>query len=105
MTEQKYGRIVNVTSVTGPLVSNVGSAAYGAAKAAMDGMMRAVRWRRHAMGSRSTAWLPGGLDGVFDGVRKIAALHTPLGRGHADEVAAAVCFLASPEASYIRAKS
>src|SRR5260370_20199160 len=42
MTQQKYGRIVNVTSVTGPLVSNRGSAAYGAAKAAMDGMMRAV---------------------------------------------------------------
>jgi 3-oxoacyl-[acyl-carrier protein] reductase len=42
MTEKKYGRIVNVSSVTGPLVSNRGSAAYGAAKAAMDGMMRAV---------------------------------------------------------------
>src|SRR5260370_30373132 len=42
MTQQKYGRIVNVTSVTGPLVSNSGSAAYGTAKAAMDGMMRAV---------------------------------------------------------------
>src|SRR6267378_7937136 len=41
MTLQKYGRIVNVTSVTGPLVSIRGSAAYGAAKAAMDGMMRA----------------------------------------------------------------
>ena len=42
MTKQKYGRIVNVSSVTGPLVSNLGSSAYGAAKAAMDGMMRAV---------------------------------------------------------------
>jgi len=42
MTHRKYGRIVNVSSVTGPLVSNRGSSAYGAAKAAMDGMMRAV---------------------------------------------------------------
>ena len=33
---------MNVSSMTGPLVSNRGSAAYGAAKAAMDGMMRAV---------------------------------------------------------------
>src|SRR5258708_25962660 len=33
MTQRKYGRIVNVSSVTGPLVSNRGSAAYGAAKA------------------------------------------------------------------------
>jgi len=43
MAEQKYGRIVNVTSVTGPLVSNVGSAAYGAAKARwMDDAGRAI---------------------------------------------------------------
>ena len=42
MSARKYGRIVNVSSVTGPLVSNRGSAAYGAAKAALDGMMRAV---------------------------------------------------------------
>jgi 3-oxoacyl-[acyl-carrier protein] reductase len=42
MAARRYGRIVNVSSVTGPLVSNPGSAAYGAAKAAMDGMMRAV---------------------------------------------------------------
>jgi len=42
MTQRKYGRIVNVTSVTGPLVSNRGSAAYGAAKAAIGRMMRAV---------------------------------------------------------------
>jgi len=42
MKKQKYGRIVNVTSVTGPLVSNAGSGAYGAAKGAMDGLMRAV---------------------------------------------------------------
>src|SRR6266478_8121481 len=42
MAQRKYGRIVNVSSVTGPLVSNRGSAAYGAAKAALDGMMRAI---------------------------------------------------------------
>src|SRR5262245_47166769 len=37
MRRQGYGRIVNVSSVTGPLVSNPGHAAYGAAKAGMDG--------------------------------------------------------------------
>src|SRR5260370_28577223 len=38
MKNQKYGRIVNVTSVTGPIVSNVGSVAYGPAKSAMHAM-------------------------------------------------------------------
>src|SRR3546814_10256589 len=42
MIDQGYGRIVNVSSVTGPLVSNPGDAAYSAAKAGMDGMMRSL---------------------------------------------------------------
>jgi len=103
MTEQKYGRIVNVTSVTGPLVSNSGSAAYGAAKAAMDGMMRAVAIEIGADGITINGVAPGWIATASSTEpEKIAALHTPLGRaGTADEVAAAVCFLASSEASYI----
>jgi 3-oxoacyl-[acyl-carrier protein] reductase len=103
MTEQKYGRIVNVTSVTGPLVSNPGSAAYGAAKAAMDGMMRAVAIETGTDGITINGVAPGWIATASSTEpEKIAALHTPLGRaGTADEVAAAVCFLASPEASYI----
>lgn len=103
MTEQKYGRIVNVTSVTGPLVSNPGSAAYGAAKAAMDGMMRAVAIETGPDGITINGVAPGWIATASSTEpEKIAALHTPLGRaGTADEVAAAVCFLASPEASYI----
>jgi 3-oxoacyl-[acyl-carrier protein] reductase len=103
MTEQKYGRIVNVTSVTGPLVSNLGSAAYGAAKAAMDGMMRAVAIETGGDGITINGVAPGWIATASSTEpEKIAALHTPLGRaGTPDEVAAAVCFLASPEASYI----
>jgi 3-oxoacyl-[acyl-carrier protein] reductase len=103
MTEQKYGRIVNVTSVTGPLVSNLGSAAYGAAKAAMDGMMRAVAIEAGGDGITINGVAPGWIATASSTEpEKIAALHTPLGRaGTPDEVAAAVCFLASPEASYI----
>jgi 3-oxoacyl-[acyl-carrier protein] reductase len=103
MTRQKYGRIVNVTSVTGPLVSNHGSAAYGAAKAAMDGMMRAVAIETAADGITVNGVAPGWIATASStDPEKIAALHTPLGRaGTTDEVAAAVCFLASPEASYI----
>jgi 3-oxoacyl-[acyl-carrier protein] reductase len=103
MVHQKYGRIVNVTSVTGPLVSNPGSAAYGAAKAAMDGMMRAVAIETGREGITINGVAPGWIATASSTEpEKIAALHTPLGRaGTPDEVAAAVCFLASPEASYI----
>ena len=103
MTQQKYGRIVNVTSVTGPLVSNVGSGAYGAAKAAMDGLMRAVALETALDGITINGVAPGWIMTVSTTEsERIAALHTPLGRaGTPDEVAAAVCFLASPEASYI----
>jgi 3-oxoacyl-[acyl-carrier protein] reductase len=103
MTLQKYGRIVNVTSVTGPLSSNPGDAAYGAAKAAMDGMMRAVAIESAADGITINGVAPGWIATASStNYEKIAALHTPLGRaGTPDEVAAAVCFLASPEASYV----
>ncbi|HEY6946222.1 MAG TPA: SDR family NAD(P)-dependent oxidoreductase [Candidatus Acidoferrum sp.] len=103
MVRQKYGRIVNVTSVTGPLVSNPGSAGYGAAKAAMDGMMRAVAIETGREGITINGVAPGWIATASSTEpEKIAALHTPLGRaGTPDEVAAAVCFLASPEASYI----
>lgn len=103
MALQKYGRIVNVTSVTGPLVSGSGLAAYGAAKAAMDGMMRAVAIETAGDGITINGVAPGwiGTSSSTD-LEKIAARHTPVGRaGTPDEVAAAVCFLASPEASYI----
>jgi 3-oxoacyl-[acyl-carrier protein] reductase len=103
MTQHKYGRIVNVTSVTGPLVSNPGSGAYGAAKAAMDGMMRAVAIETARDGITINGVAPGWISTASSTEsEKIAGLHTPLGRaGTPDEVAAAVCFLASPEASYI----
>ena len=103
MIDQKYGRIVNITSVTGPLVSNPGSAAYGAAKAAMDGMMRAVAIETGRDGITINGVAPGWIATASSTEpEKIAALHTPLGRaGTTDEVAAAACFLASPEASYI----
>jgi 3-oxoacyl-[acyl-carrier protein] reductase len=103
MTKRKYGRIVNVSSVTGPLVSNIGSAAYGAAKAAMDGMMRAVALEIAHRGITINAVAPGWIATASSTEsERIAALHTPVGRaGTPDEVAAAVLFLASPEASYI----
>ncbi len=103
MKVQKYGRIVNVSSVTGPLVSNPGSAAYGAAKAAMDGMMRAVAIETAPDGITINGVAPGWIaTGSSTESERTAALHTPMGRaGIPEEVAAAIGFLASPEASYI----
>jgi 3-oxoacyl-[acyl-carrier protein] reductase len=103
MTQRKYGRIVNVSSVTGPLVSNRGSAAYGAAKAAMDGMMRAVALETALDGITINGVAPGWIATASSTeAERVAGLHTPIGRaGTPEEVAAAVCFLASKAASYI----
>jgi len=103
MKKQKYGRIVNVTSVTGPIVSNAGSGAYGAAKGAMDGLMRAVAIEHGLDGITINGVAPGWIQtGSSLPDELAAAKYTPLGRaGTPEEVAAVVAFLASKEASYI----
>jgi 3-oxoacyl-[acyl-carrier protein] reductase len=103
MLERGYGRIVMVSSVTGPLVTTPGSAGYSTAKAAMDGMMRALAHDCARAGVTANSVQPGWIATASSTEKElIAGRSTPVGRaGHAREVAAAVAFLACAEASYI----
>jgi 3-oxoacyl-[acyl-carrier protein] reductase len=103
MLERGYGRVVMVSSVTGPLVTTPGSAGYSTAKAGMDGMMRALAHDTARGGVTANSVRPGWIaTGSSTGQELIAGRSTPVGRaGRAREVAAAVAFLACDEASYI----
>jgi 3-oxoacyl-[acyl-carrier protein] reductase len=103
MVEQGWGRIVMVSSVTGPLVSAPRAPAYSAAKAGMDGLMRAVAIEVAANGVTVNAVQPGWIaTGSQLPDEAEAGLHTPLGRsGTPEEVAEVIAFLASDRASYL----
>jgi 3-oxoacyl-[acyl-carrier protein] reductase len=103
MVERGWGRIVMVSSVTGPVVTTLGSAGYAAAKAGMDGLMRglAIEVARHGVTVNSV--LPGWIaTGSQTEDEQRAGLHTPVGRsGTPDEVGELIAFLASDRASYV----
>lgn len=103
MVQRGYGRIVMVSSVTGPLVTAPGSAAYAAAKGALDGLMRTIAIEHGRDGITANAVSPGWIATASSEPDELeAGRHTPVGRpGTADEVAAAIAFLCSAEASYI----
>jgi len=103
MVGQGYGRIVMVSSVTGPLVSAPGAPAYSAAKAGMDGLMRAVAIEVGSHGVTVNSVQPGWIATGSQLPEEVeAGMHTPLGRsGTADEVAEVIAFVASDRASYL----
>jgi 3-oxoacyl-[acyl-carrier protein] reductase len=97
------GRVVFVSSVTGPLVSNPASTVYSAAKAGIMGLVRGLAIEMGPLGVTVNAVLPGWIaTGSQLPEEAIGGEHTPIGRsGTADEVAAVVAFLASRDASYV----
>ncbi|PYX13069.1 MAG: short-chain dehydrogenase [Acidobacteria bacterium] len=103
MLKAKYGRIVNVSSVTGPVASNPCETAYSAAKAGMVGLTRSLALEVARQGITANAVAPGWIETASStGQETVAGRNTPVGRaGRPDEVAAAIAFLASESASYI----
>jgi len=103
MIARGWGRIVMISSVTGPLVAIAGAVGYGAAKGGMDGLMRglAVELGPHGITANSVApgWIASGSQTPEEAA---AGRHTPVGRsGRPDEVAEVASFLASDRASYL----
>lgn len=98
-----YGRIVMVSSVSGPVAAYSGDVAYHAAKAGMVGLTRATAIDTAAAGITVNAVAPGWIDtaSASDHERVMGAA-TPVGRsGTADEVADVIAFLAGEGASYV----
>lgn len=106
MMKARFGRIVAISSVSG-LVGNAGQANYAAAKAGIIGLVKSVARELANRGITANAIAPGYIEtdmtnALPEEVRAAALDKIPVGRyGRPEDIAHAVSFLASDEASYI----
>lgn len=103
MAARGWGRVVNVTSVTGPQMAMRDEVAYAAAKAGMVGLARSIAVDFGAAGVTANAVAPGWIETGSQTPHEAAqGLLTPVGRSaHPDEVAAAIAWLCTPGAAYV----
>jgi NAD(P)-dependent dehydrogenase (short-subunit alcohol dehydrogenase family) len=109
-----YGKIVNFSSVTGPMVCDPGSTAYAATKGAVMAFTKALASELASSNITVNAILPGvvdtpmvrkiyeGVEGGLEATLEAAGKAIPMGRlGDAEELAEVACFLSSNESSYV----
>jgi 3-oxoacyl-[acyl-carrier protein] reductase len=103
MAGRGYGRIVMISSVTGPLVIAPRQAGYGASKAAMDAIVRSIALDYGRRGVTANSVAPGWIDTASSLDDELAAARsTPAGRaGTPEEAAVVAVFLASEAAAYV----
>jgi len=106
MLKQRWGRIINITSINGQM-GQAGQANYASSKAGLIGLTMSVAREIASRSITCNAVAPGWIDTAMTAelgqeLREKMVAAVPLGRPGADqEIAAAVCFLASQEAGYI----
>jgi 3-oxoacyl-[acyl-carrier protein] reductase len=106
MMKQKWGRVINITSIVG-VTGNAGQVNYAASKAGMIGMTKSYAQEIATRGITANCVAPGFIETAMtadlpETVKTNMLTAIPMGRmGAADEIASAVAYLASEEASYI----